>query len=65
MAFTRAQIDALKTSIAQGALTVQFADRTTTYRSLREMRDTLVMMEADVSTSSRPRAYTAWSDKGL
>jgi hypothetical protein len=65
MAFTQAQIDALQAAIAQGVLTVQFADRTVTYRSLREMRDTLAMMEADVATTSRPRAYGAWSSKGM
>ena len=65
MAFTQAQINALHTAIAQGVLTVQFADRTITYRSLREMRDTLAMMESDVATAARPRAYRAWSDKGL
>ena len=65
MAFTHAQIDALKAAIAQGVLTVEFADRKVTYRNLQEMRDTLAMMEADLASASRPRAYLAWSKKGL
>lgn len=65
MAFTQAQIDALRESIAQGVTTVQFGDRSTTYRSLKEMRDLLAMMETDVSGTTRPRAYVVTSGKGL
>lgn len=47
--WTQADIDALKVSIRRGVLSVQFADRTTTYHSLKEMRDLLAEMERSVS----------------
>ena len=53
MAFTQADIDALKKAIANGARTVQYADgRAVTYRSLDEVRQLLVMMQDDVASSS-------------
>jgi uncharacterized FlgJ-related protein len=65
MAWTQTEIDSLKASIAQGVLTVKFANREVTYRSLREMRETLAMMQADVASTTRPRAYVIRSGKGL
>lgn len=37
MAWTQAQLDALDLALAQGALTVKYADKQVTYRSLDEM----------------------------
>ncbi len=37
MAFTQAQLDALESAIAQGALEVQYSDKRVRYRSLDEM----------------------------
>lgn len=51
-AFTQAQIDALQEAIALGVTTVSYQGRTTTYRSIAEMREILAMMNASVSTSS-------------
>jgi hypothetical protein len=41
MAFTQAQIDALKAAIALGVTQVSYQGRTTTYRSLDEMKAAL------------------------
>jgi predicted GNAT family acetyltransferase len=58
-AFTQPQIDALKTAIALGVTQVSYKGVTTTYRSLEEMRQTLRMMEAEVSTGgTTPRRTT-------
>lgn len=54
MAFTQSDIDALKAAIATGALEVRYADgRYTRFRSLKEMRETLELMERDVRTTPR------------
>jgi hypothetical protein len=59
MAFTQAQIDALKAAIALGVTQVSYQGRTTTYRSLDEMKSALRMMEAEVNTGgSAPRRTT-------
>lgn len=56
MAYTQAQIDALKAAMASGVLTVRHGDTSTTFRSISEMQKVLAQMEADVAgTTSRPR----------
>lgn len=51
--FTTQDIADLKAAIATGATTVKFADgRETQYRSLREMREILRMMQDEVTSSS-------------
>lgn len=52
MAWTQADIDALKQAIATGATRVRFKDHETTFRSYDEMRRTLRDMEAEVSPQS-------------
>ena len=47
MAYTQVEIDALKSAIASGALTVKYDDLTTTYRSLDEMTKILGDMEKE------------------
>jgi len=37
MAFSQVQLDALESAIAEGTLTVKYADKLVTYRSLDEM----------------------------
>lgn len=37
MAWTSAQLEALESAIAQGTLTVEYADKKVTYRSLEDM----------------------------
>jgi predicted DNA-binding transcriptional regulator AlpA len=68
MAWTQAEIDALKTAIAKGEKQVTFADRSVTYRSLDEMLTALQLMEAEVAAdagTSRPRQYGVVSRKAL
>ncbi|HRJ61688.1 MAG TPA: hypothetical protein PKZ99_10975 [Azospirillaceae bacterium] len=59
MPFTQADIDALKEAVASGVLTATYADgRSVTYRSLKEMKETLAMMEAEVAPAKKPvRAF--------
>jgi hypothetical protein len=50
MAFQQSDIDALKAAIATGALSVRYADgRQVTYRGLSEMRQTLQILQDEVS----------------
>lgn len=68
MAWTQANVDALKAAIATGALTVRYGDVSTTYRSLAEMRETLSMMEREVAEAAgttRRRLIGIYSSKGL
>lgn len=66
--WTQADIDALKTAVASGVLTVSYAGppaRTITYQSLGAMRDLLAEMVADVAGASTPRTRYAAFKKGL
>lgn len=63
---TQAELDALESAIAQGALSVQYQDRAVRYRSLDEMyriRDQL-RKDLDVGTSRQTRRFASHS-KGL
>lgn len=51
MAFTQLQYDAITDALAQGALTVKYADKEVTYRSLDEMIRIKGMMEHDLGIS--------------
>ena len=69
MAFTQNQLTILEAAIAQGALSVQYADRRITYHSLTEMirlRDTM-RSELGVSTpiTNRSRLVYVSTGKGL
>ena len=69
MAFTQNQLTILEAAIAQGALSVQYADRRITYHSLTEMirlRDTM-RSELGVSTpiTNRSRMVYVATGKGL
>lgn len=69
MAYTLAQYNALVESIALGATTVQYVDRTVTFRSLREMKQVKQEMEAELFPSTAPTAESyrvkMTFDKGL
>lgn len=68
MAWTQAQLDALKTAYAQGVRSVTFADRTTVYQSQAEMADAIAKIEAELARSTsppRPRQWHGWSGKGF
>jgi hypothetical protein len=46
MAYTEAQRDALREALASGVLTVQYADKRVTYRTVRELKEALAEVEA-------------------
>ncbi|MDI3319982.1 phage head-tail joining protein [Pinibacter soli] len=66
MAFTNDQYNTLVEAIAQGALTVKYADKEVTYRSLEDMIRIKNLMEADLGMSSGgiKTTYASFS-KGL
>lgn len=63
MAYTQSDLDAVESAIARGEQTVQFADRTVTYRSV----DQLLKAKADIQAalSSRTRTSLGVGNKGL
>jgi hypothetical protein len=68
--WTQADIDALKTAVSSGVLTVSFTgppSRSITYQSLAEMRSLLAEMVADVEgeEGTRPRYRKAKFTKGF
>lgn len=65
MAWTAAQIAALEAAIATGALTVRYADRTVTYRSLDEMLRLLEDMKDEVLARTKVRHIRVNSSKGF
>lgn len=67
MAWTTADRDALKSAIATGALKVVYPNGTEiTYRSLREMRQTLALIDADVAGAvTRVKTVRAYGRSGL
>ena len=66
MAFTQTQYDALTDAISQGALTVKYADKEVTYRSLDEMIRIKGMMEHDLGlTKNTSRAIKSSYKSGL
>lgn len=52
MAYTQQQLAALEAAIAEGALTVKYADKAVTYRSLDEMIRIRDMMRDDLGLSA-------------
>lgn len=65
MAWTQADIDSLKAAIASGVTRVRYADRDVSYRSLEEMRETLRLLQGEVSPSTRVRQFRTYTRKGL
>lgn len=64
MPYTPEQLTALSDAIAQGVLTVEYADKKVTYRSLAEMKEILYDMKKDLGLAPPSRRYAAHS-KGL
>jgi len=69
MAFTLDQYNILNAAIAQGALTVEYADKKVTYRSLDEMLEIRDLMANELglngtSPKTKGRTYGTFS-KGL
>lgn len=65
MAYTFQQYDKLKEAIAAGSHSVSYGDKSVTYRSLAEMKETLRMMEDELFPERRlrRRRFTSF-DKG-
>ena len=63
--WTEADITKLKKAIATGAQSVNYKDRSVTYRSLSEMKQTLNDMIKEVRGTSRKRRVNPQYDSGL
>lgn len=64
MAYTTEQYTALQAAIAEGALTVRYADRSVQYRSLDEMMRILKLMATDLGINANNdggRRYASFS----
>lgn len=64
MAFTLEQYEALKAAVAEGALSVRYADKSVTYRSLDEMLRLLKLMATELglnASNDGGRIYTSFS----
>ena len=59
MAWTQIQIDALKTAMSSGVLTVKHGETLTTFRSFKEMKALLDSMESELNGIGRPRRTVA------
>lgn len=59
MAWTQAEIDALKAAIATGVKSVTYTDRTVVYHSLAEQMQALAAMEAEVNPSAGRTTYVS------
>jgi len=66
MPFTLEQYEALNEAIASGTLTVEYADKKVTYRSLDDMLKIIGLMQAELFPANKPlkRKYVEHS-KGL
>ncbi|HEJ3401755.1 hypothetical protein N0003_02100 [Pseudomonas aeruginosa] len=63
MTYTLEQYQALKGAVAEGALSVRYADRSVTYRSVEEMLRILRLMEDELGLSANNdggRRYTSF-----
>ncbi len=67
MAYTQADLTAVRTSILRGERTVTFADRSVTYRSIEELRQVEAAILADLATATRTRRKQTYAvaDKGF
>jgi len=64
MAYTMEQYSALQAAIAEGALTVRYADKSVQYRSLDEMARILKMMATELGLNANNdggRRYASFS----
>ena len=68
MAYTTADLAAVRSAIAKGEHSVQFADRSVTYRSIEDLlkaEDRITRALADSTTTRRRKHTYAVSSKGL
>lgn len=66
MAYTEDDLTAIRAAITKGERTVQFADRSVTYRSIDELLQAEARILGELAqTARRPRQFIATSGKGL
>lgn len=65
VAYTETDLARVRTAIAKGERTVQFADRMVTYRSVDELLEAERHIAATVEPRTRPRISYLSSSKGL
>jgi hypothetical protein len=63
MAFTEDDLEKIRRAIATGEKTVQFSDRSVTYRSIDELRQAEQAIAA--SLTGAPKQFLAYTDKGF
>ncbi|KFI24358.1 phage head-tail joining protein [Paenirhodobacter enshiensis] len=62
MAYTQAHLDLIKESYASGVTSVSYDGKTTTYRSLAEMKQIIATIEGELSsTSGRSRPVAGFA----
>jgi len=67
MAYTQTQLEALQAALASGELSVRFADRQVTYRSIEELKAAIAEVQAALQTTAgtRVRQHLVHTDKGF
>lgn len=66
MAFTQTDLDAVNTALLRGEKSVQFADRSVTYRSVDEILKVKEQITSELGrTNRRRRQFLGYSSKGL
>ena len=68
MAYTATDLESINRAISSGSLTVAFGDRSRTYRSISELREARVLINADLEAASgrrRPMGFRTVTNKGL
>lgn len=68
MAYTQAQLDALKDALASGHLTINRGDLRVTFRSVDELQQAIATVEDELNAGTnteRPKLRLAKTSKGL
>lgn len=65
MAYSQDDLDAIRSTIAKGERTVQFADRSVTYRSMDELLAAEARILQAISSRGRAKQTVGIATKGL
>lgn len=65
MAYTDAQLTAIRSAIAKGELEVEFSDRRVRYRSIEELLKAEERIAGSLRTNTRPKQLLGVACKGL
>ena len=63
--FTAEEYEALKTAIAKGVTKVKYTDKEITYRSMKDMKELLALMECELGCAKKNVRFVASFSKGL